>query len=290
MKRYNEVSLAVALLAGTLAPGTAVAQQRDNVGLVWQIAEIVRGSPVEIRQTTDKVRLRGAGASWINVGPRTPITPTAGVRVQRYVDAKVRVDLRTHKGELILLPELLNRTGQHVFPRQGPAATARDSVVGEYTVGSDPASAEDLLVTLQRGSLVVNWDFGGLRVQLAGHRPRVIGTRLALATDDDGETGYLFLDHGSIDFPDYPDSRVSEGELVRLRPGVPPEIVPLTAIAVEALRSAVQYHHIEIWNFPTPFWRRREVLGPAAIAIIGGAIWAFTRNRSRTGTVEVEIP
>jgi hypothetical protein len=278
------------VLLAVLHDGPLSAQQ-PGVGQIERIAEVVPGRRErEISQPSPRVQVRPSRtAAWADAAPRARIGTAGMLQVQRNVDVRLGVDRPTHRGVLTALPELLNRQGARVFP---PVA-GQGHPNGIYGVTLTQPQADELLMQIERGALLVDWTRGRLVVDAAGTRTVIRGTEVAFSVDTIGDSGILFLRSGEVEFPDHPEVRVPERGFVQLRRGMPPVVLPPGAISVREVDDAFDYHNRVLWNQLRPFWKDRRLLGAVAIGLTGALIYTFTRSGDdglRTGTVTIPIP
>jgi hypothetical protein len=272
---------AVALLvlcAGELESQTAI-------GRIDRIAEVAGARRErQIREPTMRVQRLTAG-TWESLGPGALIRSADQLRVQRFTDVRVAVEGTTHRGTLIMLPELMDRTGTRVFPATAGVTASREA---QYGVSSPTAGSGDLTVIIERGALVVDWAYGRLSVVAAGTPTLVTGTRLLVEASDDGQTGTMYLESGQISFPDYPGIEAVPGQIVYLQQGAAPVVQVAPLALVRAARSSGDYHAEEVWVAASRLW----VIPAAAVLATGVTLAACCRDRgpSRGVTVMVQIP
>jgi hypothetical protein len=273
--------------AALLVPAGAGAQEESRVGEIERIAELVGGGElVKIERESDRVQVR-RGAQWVLAGPDSRLQMEDMLRVQRYVDVRFKVDRPAERGRLTFLPEVLLPDGARAFSIDsvGPHA--------DYVVHQDSTAQRDLTVVVETGSLLVDWSVGRLAVVAAGVRSLITGTRVAYSLDASGDAGEIFLEEGSLTFPDFPGINVAPGQVVFIQRGLPPTVTAPPAEAAELYETAMRYNGEEIWSRLTPFWRRPVFLVPAAIAVTGGVVaLLLTRDDGGTpgGTVIIRIP
>jgi hypothetical protein len=273
---------AVALLA--LCAGELESQV--VIGRIDRIAE-VSGARRErqIREPTVRVQRLTRG-EWESLGPGAVLRSADQLRVQRFTDVRVAVEGTSHRGTLILLPELMDRTGTlRVFPATAGATAARDA---QYNISTSTLPSQDLTVNIGRGALVVDWAYGRLSVVAAGTRTLVTGTRLLVEADDAGETGTIYLETGQISFPDYPDIQAVPGQVVYLQRGVAPLVQIAPPSVVRAARSSGDFHLEEVWAAASRLWMIPAVAAVATTVVV--CCVGPEKGPSRAVTVVVKIP
>jgi hypothetical protein len=272
MYRYLMAAV-TALLLVSLAPGDAWGQAGE-VGRIDRIAEVLGGRRERlIKQASERVQAQNAGSTtWANLAPDAQVLDTNRLRVERFTDVRLRVQRPSHRGFLIFLPELLERNGNRAFPAPAQGTPVREAL---YSLNNVSGNTQDLVVSIQQGALVVDWVHGRLEVVAAGTRTVITGTRLAVEADPGDDTGTIFLETGTINFPDYPDVQVAAGQVIRLRRGLPPELGVLTPAALSAAQSSVRYHARGVWSRANPFWTRPGFYVPALGVAAGGVAWTI---------------
>jgi hypothetical protein len=273
-----------------LLPADGRAQEESRVGEIEKVAELVGGGEVvRIDRESDRVQVR-RGTEWALAGPASGLLTKDLLRVQRYVDVRFRVDRPAERGRLTFLPEALLPDGARAFSIDsvGPHA--------DYVVLEDSTAQRDLTVVVETGSLVVNWSVGRLAVVAAGVRSLITGTRVAYAMEASGDAGQIFLEEGSLSFPDFPEIDVRAGQIVFIQRGLPPRVSDPGSEEVELYQLAILYNDEEVWEGSTtpPFWRRPAFFIPAAVAVTGGVVALLLSRGSddgpHGGTVIIRIP
>jgi hypothetical protein len=286
--------LILTCLVATSAPAPA-ASQLPGVGRIERVAQVLGGSePVQIRAASDRVQLRrGATGPWLLVGPDSELVESDHLRVRRYVDVRLRVERPTQRGQLVFLTELLGPMGGRPF-QVGNVGAQSDYVLGDTAAVAGAAAADELVVTVESGGLVVHWSAGRLAVIAAGVRTIITGTRVAFALDATGDNGLVYLDEGSISFPDFPTVTVDEGDEVRLTRGLPPVVTTPPASTASAYSEAVRYNGEQVWAQLRPFWLKPSFYVPALATVAGTTTWLLLRPDDGPGairgTVIVRIP
>jgi len=274
------------IVLAVLLPGARSAAQTP-VGRIERIAQLVSGGqPVQISQASEFVQIRrGLTETWILAGPKMSLAETDRLRVRRYVDARVKVDRPTQRGNLTFLSEVLSSDGGQVFQM---AATPVEQ--SEYVIG-DTVGQQELSVVIERGALIVHWSAGRLAVVAAGVRSVITGTKAVFAMDSTGDDGLLYLEEGSVALPDFPEARVSPGQIVRLRRGIPPVISKPSPIEQNGYRQGARFNGDQLWSRFKPFWQKPAFFLPAAAVVgVATAVAATSGGGPKEGTVIARIP
>jgi hypothetical protein len=268
--------------AGVRAP-TLHAQTR--VGNVRRIAEVFAARRErEIRDATPLVRIQRAGGGWSNASPSSQLFLQDQLMLQRYVDVQVEAKGAPYDGVLTFLPELVRESRDPVYSFEAPTRDGVYRMVG----GTDA----DLGIDIQRGALVVQWNHGRLEVLAAGTRIDVLGTRLAISVDSSGDSGWVYLQEGTIIFPDFPGITVGNGEVFRLVRSAPPLRSQPDGVQRGSFEDVVEFNHSQVWSQFRPFYLKPLFYVPALVA--GGAVaWMVARpddDGDPRGRVIIRIP
>jgi len=281
----------IAVLTSVLLAGAGfrapVAHAQSRIGNVRRIAEVLAARRErEIKDATPLVRIqRAGGTSWTNASPSSQLFMQDQLMLQRYVDVQVEAKGAPYDGVLTFLPELIRESRDPVYSFEAPT---RDGVY-RMTGGSDV----DLGVDIQRGALVVQWNHGRLEVLAAGTRIDVLGTRLAIAVDSTGDAGWVYLEQGTIVFPDFPAITVNNGEVFRLLRSAPPVRRQTEPAQRSAFDDVVDFNHSVVWSGFRPFYLKPLYIVPATLAAGGVIGWLITRdngNGDPRGRVIIRIP
>ena len=282
MRRRLEVLRGLALAALIQSALSAQAP----VGSIDQVAERVGGGqPRKISNASESVQIRRGGTeTWILAGPKMGLVETDRLRVRRYVNALVKVERPTQRGTLTFLSEVLTSGGGRVFHVPGIPVEQSEYLIGEI------AGPQELAVRIERGALIVHWSTGLLTVYAAGIPAAITGTRVGFAMDSTGDEGLMFLEEGIVTFPSSPGVRVSQGEVVRLRRGFPPEVFRPSPTEANEYRQGMRYNE-KLWSRFKPFWQKPAFLLPAA-AVVGAVtvVGATSGGGTNQGTVVGTIP
>jgi hypothetical protein len=284
-------ALLLLLLAFWAAP-EALAGQAGEVGEIESIVEVSGRKPRPITRTPSGVQLRaGQTGALADALPGARIGAGGILQVQQNRDVRVRMVRPTHRGSLTALPELTDPNGISVF-RATPVG--RGIRQGVLAVPSAQPRADEILLKVEQGALLVDWTRGRLVVEAAGTRTVVRGTRVAFAVDTIGDNGILFVESGEVEFPDHPGMRAPVGSLIQFRRGLPPALLPPGAVVPGEVSEAFRYHNQVVWNrLRRPLIRDRRflfALGAVAVATAGYVAFGGSGDPTRDGTVTIPIP
>lgn len=213
------------------------------------------------------------------------------------------------RGDALYLRDLLNLEGGLLlglyidgFESRGRYSFAADlgaiddvvtDTLGEeglYEIGPDPRRLRGLEFFLRSGQLFFQQLAGGVSVRAGGTIAYVDGTEV-LVVGADSTAGLLYMKEGQVRFPDYPDVRVGDGQLWRLRQGERPQQLLLGVSTLEAWRQLADYHRTQL--SPKPFWQKPAFLASTAAVLIGGGVLLFSGDDgpgTASGTVTVTLP
>lgn len=289
MSRLGIAGLIGGLLAVHAAGVTPLAAQA-RVGHIARIAELRENArPVTLAVPTDRFSIRRSPSTdWIPIGPETVLYENDRLRVASFVDVRLEVQRPAQRGRIVFTHEVRDDEGARVFDvlaGPGPAS---------YRLVQDSTGSGDLGLEIQSGSLVIDWRGGRLTILAAGHPAVIVSTRVTFAMDANGNSGFLFVQEGTVAFPASNNLLVQEGQVVRLQRGVPPSIVNAEPATLERYADATHYNARAIWSGFTPFWRKPAFLVPALGVVAGTTAFLLSRNGddggSRGGRIIIRIP
>ncbi len=287
----GRISTGVFALSLILAGSAPAAGQREQVGKIERILSLDGGARRTIREATPLVQVQQTGVpEWSDVAPGSPLFSGAEMRVERYLDARVRVESENHRGYIAFLPELWERGSGRVV-RVGDAETRVRE--GRYSVTRSSDGARGVTVAIERGAVAIDWRSGELSLEAAGTGVLVYGTRLAVVVDSAGTVGRLFLVSGLVTLPQHPDFVVRSGRWIQLRPfPLPPIEEPLSAPEARLAREAVQYHASAAWS--PGLLRPRNAFFAAGGVVVGRLLFDLIVSADepgeRSGTVTGRFP
>lgn len=248
------------------------------------------GIRVGLRESVEILR---AGAV-SEASPPAQVRVEDRVRVPESVNARLRIAPARGEGILYLVP------GVVCFPEIAADTVVRGlrlrhASLGEYdlfTAGDRP------VVSVDRGSLIVDWHAPTPLLVLAlSDTVEITGTTAALVVDSLGGEGLFFLQSGSATIRGL--GAVEDGQVIRLRPGLPP--TPLAGSgAAEGFRESIRFHTEGFGAVARRgWWTAPRVAGlAAAAAAFGCAVttcWDGVGGGedgpgSRSGTVVIRFP
>lgn len=174
-----------ALVGAPVAPGDLRAQT-DVTVQIDRIFDIERER--EIGEPTARVQFGDADQIWYDARRRDAVPIGRRLRVDQLLDVRTRVTGRG-SGEVVFLTELVARDGDMII-RGNPTPQAFFAV-------REPADAA-LGITVEDGSLVVDWTSGLLVIDVLTDRILVEGTKLAIDVDAVAGTATVFLLEGLV--------------------------------------------------------------------------------------------
>jgi hypothetical protein len=136
----------------------------------------------------------------------------------------------------------------------------------------------------------VEWDRGRLEVLAAGTRMDVLGTRLAVAVDSTGNTGFVYVESGTVIFPDFPGTVLNAGDVFTLQRGAAPVRVDTNIVPRDELARAVEFNHRQIWSGFRPFFLKPFFYVPAGLVTAGVIGYVATRDGDKRGSIVIRIP
>lgn len=251
---------------------------QQPVARIRSIADISSGQAKPVDGATDRIKIqRQFSCEWDDAAPNSDLFWRDRLLLQRYIRAAIEIQNRDQRGALYVLPELLQTYKARAL----------------YEIREQAYELGDVELVITHGSLVIDWAHGKLSVIAVGIRALLNGTRVAFIVDYTRASALIFLDHGSVIFPDYPGLQQFPSEVYRLRLGEPPVRITLPAGQTAELHRFVQVNSKGLWSKPRLWWQKPGFYLPAA-AVAGGGIVAgimLTRgNGEIPGQVIIRIP
>jgi hypothetical protein len=244
---------------------------------IRQIADVSNlEKPEQIKEATEKVGVkRQTSSHWSSAGPDTSLYRNDRMLVQADTRVQLQIRLASQRGDLTVSPDSLEKgLGD-----------------GLYEIKEDIERKSDLSFQIVRGTLWLDWAFGRLTAIAGGTRNVWSGTKGAVIVGHNGKEAILFLDHGTVEFPDYPSFQLRSLEAALLRAGRPPVKLTLLPLTLEKLHSLVEYNTETLWSQFRPWWQEWYVIAPAA-AVAGIVVYELVKPRTEKveGSVTVEVP
>lgn len=276
MHRFHWISFAIVSLWAMLLVADAGAQQR--AGQVHRMVEGKRGKEV---LTSQRATL------WQQRTPRYPVRgETVFYRERLRMLTGLRLDLRIDR------PDLESR---HVFSTDtgtlaAPALTLRNITFdqeGVYEIREDPRRLKGVELILTKGMMWLELARGGVAVRAAGTVTYVDGTEVLFVVDKDSTSGILYLDHGAVSFPDYPDIRVLDGQAWRLQNGLRPTLLDFFPGEAREWKKMTKYNDRSVWK--KVWWKRPAFYIPAAAAGVALIAYAIFRPDGPSNEIDIEI-
>ncbi len=291
MYRGSSVRTAVVALAVLSGRVTNAWAQQGEVGRIDRIAEIIGGGKDRrIKDTTSDIRVRRSGTpSWVSTRAGDKLFFGDRLSLKKHFDVQVRVERKTQRGVLTFVPELVGRDGTGVR-WLSTAAAGREIQDAAYQMTADPNRSEDFAVSIERGSLVLDWRHGPLAVSVAGHQFNITGTRVVVTVYPGGEEALVLLVSGSVTFMEAPTLGVLPGQVLHLRVGQPPEVLSPQAVPLQQVRAAAEFDETVVWSKFKPFWMKPAFFMPAVAIVAGGAYLAVSGTNTKQGSVTIKIP
>jgi hypothetical protein len=261
-----------------------------RVGHIERIAELRENArPVTLKVASDRFSIRRSPSTeWIPIGPETVLYENDRLRVSSYVDVRLEVERPAQRGRIVFTHEVRDDEGARVFDvlaGPGPAS---------YSLVRDSAGTGDLGLAIESGALVIDWRGGRLTILAAGHPAVIVSTRVTFAMDAGGDTGFLFVQEGTVAFPASNNLLVQAGQVAQLQRGVAPVIIGQQPAVVERYTDATQYNARTIWSQMTPFWKKPTFYLPAIGVVAGTTAFLVTRGGDddgrRGGRITLRIP
>ncbi|MDR8392224.1 hypothetical protein NC796_13810 [Aliifodinibius sp. S!AR15-10] len=271
------IGVLFSLLFGLLLPeGWA---QEEVIGRIQRIADISSAKPVLIDEETDRVQIQRE--EWINARPKIDLFRRELMQVKKNIRADLRIRLPDQKGNIFLVPNSPDTL--HMIKEEGI-----------YRITETPEKLGGFKLLVVKGSLVFDWLYGKLRVDAVGVSIDISGTSAAIVVDDSGDQGIVFLEQGTISFPEFPNIQVNSMEAFLLRRGLPPTKFDLGAQQAQQLQDFVQYNVKDVWSRFRPWWQKPKFYIPALAITVGGGIILLSGdgggNGPASGSVIIDIP
>ena len=230
----------------------------QRIGTVHRMVEGKRGK---------KVYMSERGEIWNDRVPRYPVLGDTVVYQELLrLYPGLRLDLRIDQ------PDLESR---HVFSTDtgtlaAPASVQQDIIfdqVGIYEISEDPRRLRRVELLLTKGMMWLELKRGGIAVRTAGTSMHVDGTEVLFAVDQDSTRGIMYLHHGTVSFPDYPDINVEDGQAWRLQSDLRPTLLTLLPAEAKQWRKTAKYNRTSVWR--KVWWKRRVFYIPAGAVVLG---------------------
>jgi hypothetical protein len=227
---------------------------------------------------------------------RTPVAETPSIRLTAspaYARKPARQRDALHVREIVeLLEPYYVRANLHFGETRsrvvaGSSGARVDTVVlqrrGAYEIlrnRVDPLSGLELRI--RHGVIVIEHAAGRLDAWASGTLMRIRGTTALVAVDSTQTEALCFLREGHIEFPEYGIETEGVNVAWRLREGVAPERLVLTAGAQRQLIREVHHLSSGVWSPPRPFYLRPEFYIPVGAAVIVGGVLLLTSGSDRS--------
>ena len=217
------------------------------------------------------------------------------VRVPRYTDVRFRIDAaRFGDGTFFFAPSLV-RCAQVSVSRELQGLGLSSSGVASYRLSSRQErlggrTVDRLLLSVENGSVVVEWRKGLLSVIALGREIKDSGTVFAVVVDSSKQRALLIIRDGLVTMPGVTDLQATAGKNFLFGTKGQPEQVELTS----QLLNAVTYHSRDIWS-PRRSNRFWKVFGGTAVVSLGGyLVWRQLHktdaSRNYNGLITIQIP
>ncbi|MDZ7695025.1 MAG: hypothetical protein U5K69_28560 [Balneolaceae bacterium] len=252
--------------------------EQEPIGQLKRIADISSEKPVPIKEETDRVQIQRQ--EWIDARPKLNVFHGELMQVRKYTRADLQISRPDQNGNIYLVP---------VMPAHRYAYHPGSGHIQNFGRSSAGGGLKLLVV---KGSLAIDWLYGILRVDAVGINVDISGTRAAIVVDDSGDEGIVFLEHGELRFPEYPNVQVGAMEAVRLRRGLPPVKIDLGIQQVQQMQEFVQYNAETVWSQLRPWWQKPRFYVPAIAVTVGAGILLIDGgdNGPASGTIRIRIP
>lgn len=272
------ISFLLALFLGMLL--SEVQAQQEAIGQLQRIADISSEQPVQIKEETDRVRIQRQ--EWINARPKLDLFLGEVMQVRKHIRADLEISRPDQSGNIYMVPDAPDTT-EHTIREEGI-----------YSITEDPQQLGGLKLLTVKGSLVIDWLYGVLRVDAVGISIDISGTRAAIVVDDSGDEGIVFLENGELRFPEYPNLQVGAMEAIRLRRGLPPVKIDLGAQQAQQMQEFIQYNAKEVWSQLRPWWQKPRFYVPALAVTVGAGILLINGGGGddghASGIISIRIP
>lgn len=261
------------LILGYLALGLLhPLQAQEPKAKIHEIALFKGKKFVVDKDTTEFVKVkRREERNWEIGQPKLDLFFKDKILVKKNTRVDLRINTGMQEGKIVFSTELLESSKKTAI----------------YEIKEDPQQLGRIQMLLEQGSLMVDWVHGKLNIMALGINSLITGTQITFYVDSTANEGMLFLEEGSVNFPEYPDLKVRPMDAVKLRRGMPPEIYVPGILGAALLIRNFTHNTFTIWKPGLPWWQKPFASVPAAAttagtaAAVGAVSYAIIENAKK---------
>lgn len=207
--------------------------------------------------------------------PSENVVANDRLTVQPLADVRVAVDRPFGRGTIYLTPDLGKCASAERALKARGLPTPTGAARYRFTTDSARGDPNRLVLTVEHGSTVVEWNSGQLIVYAGARRLEVKGTRFAVIVDATTGIAALYVLEGVVAMVGQEGLTASQGETLVIRPNGAARVVTPDA----ALANDIQHKSRTVWGISDSrggAWNSmRWVLGGA---LVGGTVYYITQR------------
>lgn len=265
-------------MSGLFVGSVVYAQQ--PAGKISEIKDVSETPPVKLTGVTPKVKIRRSNISdWVNAQKGLRVFQGDFLQVSRLTRVKLKIKYNGQKGTFILLPDT-------------PDAPKKNAI---FRIGEKIDRIKGMKLFLLKGTMIADWAHGKLSVIANGIRSIFLGTKVLYVVDEGKNSSYMFVQKGTIRFPDYPEVIARAQEVYQLRENTPPKKIIINSPRLKKLNEFSNFNSHTIWS-SGKIWTKPYFYIPAAAVITGSIVFLATRGGNEKitsiprGTVRISFP
>jgi hypothetical protein len=207
------------LVAASLLPPATAAAQLVHVAALSEVRGLTTGDACKalptpgIRSALSRLRGRESGATW----PADSVFAKDGLTVQPRTDVRVTVAPRLGTGTIYLTPDLGTCPTSEKALRDRGLPTPDGAASYRFDRESVDGGGEQLVLTVDHGSTIIEWDRGHLVVYAGARRLEVKGTRFVVIVDSTTNTAAVYVLEGAVAMSGPDGMTASQGETLVFR-------------------------------------------------------------------------
>lgn len=239
---------------------------QEEAARIHRIADVSSGKAKIIKGTTNIVKVqRKKQGSWLNAKRNDNLFFQDLLRLADDARVRLRIKRKRQDAEVVFLPDTL--------------LTVKDK--GDYQIREAEKGSGRVAIDILQGKSIITVFKDELKVitrSLVSIVSSASTTRALFNVHPNG-TGEIYLDKGTISFPDNPQAdSIKVGQVARFSNGRITQIFTPGIAVASAYAAFIKLNNDTIWK--RPFWLRPEFLIGSAFAVGVGA--AVFRNKQTT--------